>query len=243
MLQGRKMNKLVNCISNFSICSRGTQARKNLAEERRITLSLLRPYAFMYSFCSRYLSPLSAAPLVALVGFGLYELGFPSVSFDNYVSIRYSFKDICSCLNSKYPGCQMCWDWSTWTNPSGDLCNGMIGFLYTCLLHPICSLTLYMSSNYHFPFCSIFAVPAAYCSRAEVYLWPICCTVHYPHSVALCIPSHCWRSIQECTTKDSISLPHWPFWINWWRTLVLFTVLEIQLFICHHHCCQNIWLV
>jgi hypothetical protein len=137
----------------------------------------------------------------------------------------------------------MCWDWSTWTNPSGDLCNGMIGFLYICLLHPICSLTLYMSSNYHFPFCSIFAVPAKYCSHAEVYLWPICCIVHYPHSVALCIPSHCWRSIQECTTKDSISLPHWPFWINWWRTLVLFAVLKIQLFICHHHCCQNIWLV
>jgi hypothetical protein len=29
--------------------------------------------------CCRLLSPLSAAPLVALVGFGLYELGFPSV--------------------------------------------------------------------------------------------------------------------------------------------------------------------
>ncbi|OEL20963.1 Nucleobase-ascorbate transporter 7 [Dichanthelium oligosanthes] len=31
-------------------------------------------------FGTRYLSPLSAAPLVALVGFGLYELGFPSVA-------------------------------------------------------------------------------------------------------------------------------------------------------------------
>lgn len=29
---------------------------------------------------SRFLSPLSAAPLVGLVGFGLYELGFPGVS-------------------------------------------------------------------------------------------------------------------------------------------------------------------
>lgn len=242
MLQGRKMNKLVT-VFLISVSAPEVLKQERILQKWRITLSHLRSYACMYSFWSRYLSPLSAAPLVALVGFGLYELGFPSVSFDNCVSIRYSFKDICSCLNSKYPGCQMCWDWSTWTNPSGDLCNGMIGFLHICLLRPIFSLTLYMSSNYHFPFCSIFAVPATYCSHAEVYLWPICCTVHYPHSVALCIPSHCWRSIQECTTKDSISLPHWPFWINWWRTLVLFTVLKIQLFICHHHCCQNIWLV
>lgn len=29
----------------------------------------------------RFLTPLSAVPLVALVGFGLYELGFPGVSF------------------------------------------------------------------------------------------------------------------------------------------------------------------
>jgi len=33
------------------------------------------------NFCSsRFLSPLSAAPLVGLVGYGLYELGFPGVS-------------------------------------------------------------------------------------------------------------------------------------------------------------------
>ncbi|MCI17852.1 nucleobase-ascorbate transporter 6-like isoform X1, partial [Trifolium medium] len=28
----------------------------------------------------RFLSPLSAVPLVSLVGFGLYELGFPGVA-------------------------------------------------------------------------------------------------------------------------------------------------------------------
>ncbi|KAH7658278.1 Xanthine/uracil/vitamin C permease protein [Dioscorea alata] len=33
-----------------------------------------------YSMFSRYLSPLSAAPLVALAGFGLYEFGFPGVA-------------------------------------------------------------------------------------------------------------------------------------------------------------------
>jgi hypothetical protein len=140
MLQGRKMNKLVT-VFLISVSAPEVHKQERILQKWRITLSHLRSYACMYSFCSRYLSPLSAAPLVALVGFGLYELGFPSVSFDNCVSIRYSFKDICSCLNSKYPGCQMYWDWSTWTNPSGDLCNGMIGFLYICLLHPICSLS------------------------------------------------------------------------------------------------------
>ena len=48
----------------------------------------------MYWFSFRYLSPLSAAPLVALVGFGLYELGFPSVRFGNCVRTNYSFKDM-----------------------------------------------------------------------------------------------------------------------------------------------------
>jgi solute carrier family 23 (nucleobase transporter), member 1 len=32
-------------------------------------------------FFRRLLSPLSAVPLISLVGFGLYELGFPGVSF------------------------------------------------------------------------------------------------------------------------------------------------------------------
>jgi hypothetical protein len=50
---------------------------------------LLSCTRLMYWFCCRYLSPLSAAPLVALVGFGLYELGFPSVRFDNRVCIHY----------------------------------------------------------------------------------------------------------------------------------------------------------
>jgi len=35
--------------------------------------------SIFFIFC-RFLSPLSAVPLVALVGFGLYELGFPGVS-------------------------------------------------------------------------------------------------------------------------------------------------------------------
>jgi hypothetical protein len=38
------------------------------------------PYDVSLIFFCRFLSPLSAVPLVSLVGFGLYELGFPGVS-------------------------------------------------------------------------------------------------------------------------------------------------------------------
>ena len=45
-----------------------------------ICFSLLKSYSWII-FCIffRFLSPLSAVPLVALSGFGLYELGFPVV--------------------------------------------------------------------------------------------------------------------------------------------------------------------
>lgn len=45
-----------------------------------------------YSMFSRYLSPLSAVPLVALAGFGLYEFGFPGVSF---CFVIYFFFGVC----------------------------------------------------------------------------------------------------------------------------------------------------
>ena len=43
----------------------------------------------------RFLSPLSAAPLVSLVGFGLFELGFPGVSLSHFCSVKF-FKN-CNC--------------------------------------------------------------------------------------------------------------------------------------------------
>lgn len=43
-----------------------------------------------YTF--RFLSPLSAVPLVALVGFGLYELGFPGVSFYSVMSLFFQWE-------------------------------------------------------------------------------------------------------------------------------------------------------
>lgn len=38
----------------------------------------------------RYLSPLSAVPLVALAGFGLYELGFPGVNLSYCLHLKFS---------------------------------------------------------------------------------------------------------------------------------------------------------
>lgn len=45
-----------------------------------INCSFSYSYSCSYLFSFRFLSPLSAVPLVALAGFGLYELGFPAVS-------------------------------------------------------------------------------------------------------------------------------------------------------------------
>lgn len=44
-----------------------------------ITLTMRRCKFLLY-IISRFLSPISAVPLVGLVGFGLYEFGFPGVS-------------------------------------------------------------------------------------------------------------------------------------------------------------------
>ena len=186
-----------------------------------LLLSHMRLCTCMYWFCFRYLSPLSAAPLVALVGFGLYELGFPSVRFDNCVCIKYSFKD-------------MAYAWTINTQVAKCVEIGLPELILLVIFAMVwldfytgdCLLVLFVSSNCNFAFCSIFAVPATHCAHAEVYLRPVCCPVHYSHCVALRISSHCWRSIQKCTTKDSIPLPHWPFWINWWCTLVLFAFLS-----------------
>lgn len=93
MLPGRKVNKLVT-IFLVSVSAPEVLEQERILQKEHITLSHLTLYACMYWFCFRYLSPLSAAPLVALVGFGLYELGFPSVSFDNCISVHYSFMDM-----------------------------------------------------------------------------------------------------------------------------------------------------
>ncbi|VAI24347.1 unnamed protein product [Triticum turgidum subsp. durum] len=55
---------------------RGTQGALIVAS----TLQIIMGFSGLWRIVVRLLSPLSAAPLVALVGFGLYELGFPSVA-------------------------------------------------------------------------------------------------------------------------------------------------------------------
>lgn len=98
-------------------------------------------------------------------------------------------------------------------------------YAYSCCHALLPSISV--CSNCPFPFyCFVFAVPATCYTHAEVYLRPICCSIHYSHSVALCISAHGWRSIQECATKDPISLPHWPLWTNWWCSLVLLCIFE-----------------
>ncbi|KAJ6294017.1 hypothetical protein OIU76_022154 [Salix suchowensis] len=44
------------------------------------TLQIVLGFSGLWRNVTRFLSPLSAVPLIALVGFGLYELGFPGVA-------------------------------------------------------------------------------------------------------------------------------------------------------------------
>ncbi|KAG8061568.1 hypothetical protein GUJ93_ZPchr0003g17771 [Zizania palustris] len=55
---------------------RGTQGTLIVAS----TLQIILGFSGLRRIVVRLLSPLSVAPLVALVGFGLYELGFSSVA-------------------------------------------------------------------------------------------------------------------------------------------------------------------
>jgi nucleobase transporter 1/2 len=55
---------------------RGTQGALMVAS----TLQIVLGFSGLWRNVLRYLSPLSAVPLVALAGFGLYELGFPGVA-------------------------------------------------------------------------------------------------------------------------------------------------------------------
>ncbi|GJN22240.1 hypothetical protein PR202_gb09791 [Eleusine coracana subsp. coracana] len=71
VLAGRYANE-PNPHTKFLRIMRGTQGALIVASALQIIVGFQWPLA--------YLSPLSAAPLVALVGFGLYELGFPSVA-------------------------------------------------------------------------------------------------------------------------------------------------------------------
>ena len=78
----------------------------------------------------RFLSPLSAVPLVSLVGFGLFELGFPGVSFFlcsfrfqiTYLS-SFSLQEIWR--SPRMLGCQMCGNWTARACPFGVCFTGI----------------------------------------------------------------------------------------------------------------------
>ncbi|OAY85888.1 Nucleobase-ascorbate transporter 6 [Ananas comosus] len=75
ILAGR-YNNIADPHERFRRVIRGTQGALIVAS----TLQIIVGFSGLWRIVTRILSPLSVAPLVALVGFGLYELGFPVVA-------------------------------------------------------------------------------------------------------------------------------------------------------------------
>jgi nucleobase transporter 1/2 len=75
MLSGR-FNDVADPVERFKRIIRATQGALIVAS----TLQIILGFSGLWRNVVRFLSPLSAAPLVGLVGYGLYELGFPGVS-------------------------------------------------------------------------------------------------------------------------------------------------------------------
>ncbi|KAG0470632.1 hypothetical protein HPP92_017332 [Vanilla planifolia] len=75
ILAGR-YNNIVEPHRKFLHIMRGTQGALIVAS----TLQIIVGLSGLWRNVTRFLSPLSAVPLVALSGFGLYELGFPAVA-------------------------------------------------------------------------------------------------------------------------------------------------------------------
>ncbi|PHU15431.1 Nucleobase-ascorbate transporter 8 [Capsicum chinense] len=63
-------------VTRFKKIMRATQGALIVAS----TLQIVLGFSGLWRNVTRFLSPLSAVPLVSLVGFGLYELGFPGVA-------------------------------------------------------------------------------------------------------------------------------------------------------------------
>ncbi|XP_057420043.1 nucleobase-ascorbate transporter 6-like [Lotus japonicus] len=75
ILAGR-YSDIVNPHEKFERIMRGTQGALIVAS----TLQIVLGFSGLWRNVVRFLSPLSAVPLVALSGFGLYELGFPMLA-------------------------------------------------------------------------------------------------------------------------------------------------------------------
>ncbi|KAH7858282.1 hypothetical protein Vadar_021967 [Vaccinium darrowii] len=72
ILAGR-YNDILDPVEKFKMIMRGIQGAVIVAS----TLQIVIGFSGLWRNVTRFLSPLSAVPLVALTGFGLYELGFP----------------------------------------------------------------------------------------------------------------------------------------------------------------------
>ncbi|XP_078443385.1 nucleobase-ascorbate transporter 6-like [Wolffia australiana] len=75
ILAGRYSN-IANPEEKFEKIIRGTQGALIVAS----TFQIIIGFSGLWRLVARFLTPLSAAPLVTLVGIGLYELGFPAVA-------------------------------------------------------------------------------------------------------------------------------------------------------------------
>ncbi|XP_011028608.1 PREDICTED: nucleobase-ascorbate transporter 6 [Populus euphratica] len=75
ILSGRFSDE-VDPVEKFKRIMRAIQGALIVAS----TLQIVLGFSGLWRNVTRFLSPLSAVPLVALVGFGLYELGFPGVA-------------------------------------------------------------------------------------------------------------------------------------------------------------------
>ncbi|GMH21471.1 hypothetical protein Nepgr_023313 [Nepenthes gracilis] len=75
ILAGRYSN-IPDPVAKFKRIMRGIQGALIVASALQIVLG----FSGLWRNVTRFLSPLSAVPLIALVGFGLYELGFPGVA-------------------------------------------------------------------------------------------------------------------------------------------------------------------
>ncbi|CAL4989518.1 unnamed protein product [Urochloa decumbens] len=76
IIHAGRYNGIADPHEKFVRIMRGTQGALIAAS----TLQIILGFSGLWRIVVRLLSPLSAAPLVALVGFGLYEHGFPSVA-------------------------------------------------------------------------------------------------------------------------------------------------------------------
>ncbi|KAF4355467.1 hypothetical protein F8388_015221 [Cannabis sativa] len=122
ILAGR-YSDIVNPQEKFERIMRGTQGALIVAS----TLQIVVGFSGLWRNVARFLSPLSAVPLVALSGFGLYEFGFPVVGvFILFLNKKKGRKSLLLLLSDFYAfdylsgflACEMCGDWAASTHPS-----------------------------------------------------------------------------------------------------------------------------